>query len=271
MKLLFCGDVAGSAGRKAIKKFVPQLKEKLKLDMVIINGENAAHGLGLTPNTYQELIRAGADAITMGNHTFDKMDVVKIWQNNNVLVRALNYPEGTAGQGYHIIQIAKKRIAVAQVLGRTFMNSKIDLSDPFQSIQNFIKQHHSEYDILVVDFHAETTAEKIVMGYQLDGSAALVVGTHTHIPTNDAHVLPGGTAYISDIGMCGDYTSVIGMTRETAFTHFGLGSGTKRLEPATATSTLCAVFVEIDDKTNMATSIRPVILGDTLENTTDLC
>jgi len=271
MKLLFCGDVAGAAGRKAVKKFIPLLRQKLGLDGVIINGENAAHGLGLTPKTYQELVQTGADVITMGNHTFDKMDVIKIWQSDNILVRALNYPDGTAGKGYHVAQIANKRVAVAQVLGRTFMNSKIEVADPFQAIQTFIQQHKSEYDILVVDFHAETTAEKVVMGYQLDGLAALVVGTHTHIPTNDAHILPGGTAYISDIGMCGDYTSVIGMTRETAFTHFGLGTGTKRLEPATATSTLCAVFVEIDDQTNLATSIRPVILGDTLENTKDLC
>ncbi|MBP5343517.1 MAG: TIGR00282 family metallophosphoesterase [Alphaproteobacteria bacterium] len=271
MKVLFCGDVAGAAGRKAVKEFVPKLKQKLKLDGIIINGENAAHGLGLTPKTYQELIRAGADVITMGNHTFDKMDVVQIWQEENVLVRALNYPQETVGKGYHIATIANKKVAVAQVLGRTFMNSKIELADPFQTIQAFIQEHQSEYDILIVDFHAETTAEKIVMGYQLDGQAALVVGTHTHIPTNDAHVLPGGTAYISDIGMCGDYTSVIGMTRETAFTHFGLGVGCKRLEPATATSTLCAVYVEIDDKTNLATSIHPIILGDTLENTKDLC
>ena len=271
MRLLFCGDVAGEAGRKAIKNFVPQLKQHLKLDGIIINGENAAHGLGLTPKTYQELIHSGADVITMGNHTFDKIDVIKIWQEDNVLVRALNYPEETAGKGYHIATIANKRVAVAQILGRTFMNSKVELSDPFQAIQTFIQDHKTEYDVLIVDFHAETTAEKIVMGYQLDGQAALVVGTHTHIPTNDAHILPNGTAYISDIGMCGDYTSVIGMTRETAFTHFGLGTGCKRLEPATATSTLCAVFVEIDDKTNLATSIRPIILGDTLENTKDLC
>ena len=271
MKLLFCGDVSGAAGRKAVKRFVPELKQKLGLDVILINGENAAHGLGITPNTYQDLIKAGADVVTMGNHTFDKMDVVKIWQEDNVLVRALNYPEGTAGKGYHICQIGKKRVAVVQVLGRTFMNSKIELADPFQVIQTFIQEHQKEYDVLVVDFHAETTAEKVVMGYQLDGVAALVVGTHTHIPTNDAHVLPGGTAYITDIGMCGDYTSVIGMTRETAFTHFGLGTGTKRLEPATATSTLCAVLVEIDDKTNLATAIRPIILGDTLENSKDLC
>jgi len=271
MKLLFCGDIAGSAGRKAVKKYIPELKQRLQLDVIIINGENAAHGFGLTPHTYQELIQSGADIITMGNHTFDKIDVVKIWQENNVLVRALNYPKDTAGKGYHIATIANKRIAVVQLLGRAFMHSKLELSDPFQTVHTFVQEHRDEYDILIVDFHAETTAEKIVMGYQLDGIATLVVGTHTHIPTNDAHILPGGTAYISDIGMCGDYTSVIGMTCETAFAHFGLGSGSRRLEPATATSTLCAVLVEIDEKTHLATSIRPIILGDTLENTPDLC
>ncbi len=267
MKILFCGDVFGESGRNAVKTYLPKLKEAFGLDVVVLNAENAAHGLGLTPRTYHELLRAGADIMTMGNHTFDKMDVIKIWQEENVLVRPLNYPADTVGVGYLIKEFSGKRVCVVQLLGRTFMHSRLELADPFQTIQDFITAHESEYDILVVDFHAETTAEKQAMGYFLEGKAVLVAGTHTHIPTADAHVLPAGTAYITDVGMCGDYTSVIGMTRETAFSHFGLGTERMRFEPATGTSTFCAVLVETDNETLKATAIRPIILGDTLENT----
>ena len=266
MKFLFCGDVFGQSGRQALKTYLPKLKEKFKPNFIVINGENAAHGLGLTPKIYAELRRLGADVITMGNHTFDKMDVVQIWNEENVLVRPLNYPENTVGKGYQMITVGTKRICVVQLLGRSFMHSKLELSDPFLEIQNFIAEHESEYDLLIVDFHAETTAEKVAMGYLLDGKAALVVGTHTHIPTNDAHILEKGTAFITDVGMCGDYTSVLGMTRESAFAHFGFGEK-MRWEPATEKSTLAAVLVQTDDKTNLAKKIRPIILGDTLENT----
>ncbi len=266
MKLLFCGDVMGKMGRMALKTYLPKIKEKYHPDVIVLNGENAAHGLGLTPKIYEELRRLGADVITMGNHTFDKPDVVKIWMEDNVLVRPLNYPENTAGKGYQILEVGQKRLCVVQVLGRSHMGSKLELTDPFLCMQNFIQEHQNEYDLLMIDFHAETTAEKVAMGYLMEGQAVLVAGTHTHIPTHDAHVLPNGTAYITDVGMCGDYTSVIGMTRETAFSHFGLGTERMRWEPATDSATLCGVLVEIDDKTNKARKIRPVILGDTLEN-----
>lgn len=269
MKILFCGDVSGQSGRNSLKNFLPALKEKFKFDALIVNGENAAHGLGITPKIYKELCRMGADVITMGNHTFDKMDVVKIWAEDNVLVRPLNYPENTVGKGWQIINVGKKRLCVVQLLGRGFMHCKLELSDPFKDIQTFIQAHKDEYDLLIVDFHAETTAEKVAMGYLLDGQALLVVGTHTHIPTNDAHILEKGTAYITDVGMCGDYTSVLGMTRESAFSHFGFGQR-MAWEPAVNKSTLCAVLVEVDTKTNLAKKIRPVILGDTLENTVKL-
>ena len=270
MKILFCGDVAGAAGRKAVKNYLPQLKDKYHIDAIIINAENAAHGLGLTPKTYAELLRAGADVMTMGNHTFDKMDVTEIWQKENVLVRPLNYPIDTAGKGFHIFNVDNKRLCVTQLLGKAFMNTKIPLDDPFQTIQSFIETHHNEYDLLIVDMHAETTAEKVAMGYFLDGQATLVVGTHTHIPTADAHLLQKGTAFITDVGMCGDYTSVLGMTTETAFSHFGLGAEKKRFEPATNSATLAAVLIEVNEKTLLPTSIRPIILGDILENTIKL-
>ena len=267
MKILFCGDICGKAGRKAIKTYVPQLKEKYHLDAVIINAENAAHGLGLTPKIYQELSNLGIDAMTMGNHTFDKLDITQIWQNENILVRPLNYPEDTTGKGFHIFNIGKTRICVAQLLGKVFMNTKLELADPFQTIRSFIDAHHKEYDVLILDYHAETTAEKVAMSYFLDGKAALIVGTHTHIPTADAHILPNGTAFITDVGMCGDYTSVLGMTKETALSHFGLSEARLRFEPAAETATLCAVLIDVDQKSLRTTSIRTIILGDTLENT----
>lgn len=270
MKILFCGDVCGKAGRKAIKTYLPLLKEKYALDVVVVNAENAAHGLGLTPKTYQELLQTGADVLTMGNHTFDKIDITQIWQKDNVLVRPLNYPANTAGKGFHLFQAKNKTICVAQILGKAFMNSKLELADPFQTMQDFISSHQKEYDILIVDYHAETTAEKVAMGYFLDGKASLVVGTHTHIPTADAHILSNGTAYITDVGMCGDYTSVLGMTRETVFSHFGLSTERKRFEPATETSTFAAVMAEVDENSGKAKSILPIILGDTLENTIKL-
>ncbi len=270
MKLLFCGDIVGKAGRTAIRTFLPKIQEKYTPDIIVMNGENAAHGLGITPKIYEELRRLGADVITMGNHTFDKPDVVKIWTEENVLVRPMNYPENTVGKGYHILNIQGKRFCIAQLLGRGFMNSKLTLSDPFTTIQDFIQNHQDEYDLLMVDFHAETTAEKVALGYLLDGQAILVAGTHTHIPTNDGHVLPNGTAYITDVGMCGDYTSVIGMTRQTAFSHFGLGTKRMRWEPATDTATFCGIIVDIDGQTQTARSVLPVILGDILENSVHL-
>lgn len=268
MKILFCGDVSGKAGRKAIKTYVPQLKEKYHLDAVVVNAENAAHGMGLTPKIYEELLAVGVDVMTMGNHTFDKMDITQIWQKENVLVRPLNYPKETAGKGFHIFKVGRKRICVVQILGKVFMNAKLELEDPFQTIQAFIEAQKNEYDVLIVDFHAETTAEKIAMSFFLDGKAALIVGTHTHVPTADAHILSGGTAFITDVGMCGDYLSVLGMTKETVLSHFGIGTnGRMRFEPAEKNVTFAGVLVDIDNNTLKATHILPIILGDTLENT----
>ena len=149
MKLLFCGDVMGKMGRLAIRTYIPKIKDKFNPDIIVMNGENAAHGLGLTPKIYEELLRSGADVITMGNHTFDKADVVKIWMEDNVLVRPLNYPENTAGKGYHILKVGTKRFCVVQLLGRGFMGSKLELSDPFLCVQNFIQEHKKEYDLLI--------------------------------------------------------------------------------------------------------------------------
>ena len=267
MKILFCGDVVGKAGRKLVLSSLPKLKEKLGLDFIIVNGENAAHGFGINPKMYNAFLEHGTDVITLGNHSFDKPDIFPILNEADNIIRPMNYPENTVGKGFCIVKSASGvRVAVVQLLGSVFMRS---VESPFQSIQNWLQKYKrgQDYDVLVVDFHAEATAEKVALGHYLDGHASLVVGTHTHIPTADAHVLSSGTAYISDIGMCGDYDSVIGMKKELAFPRFLGGDRKGRLEPAEKNATFCAVCADIDEKTGRAREIFPVRIGQTLENT----
>lgn len=267
MKILFCGDVVGKAGRKLVLSLLPKLREKLNLDFIIVNGENAAHGFGISPKIYKAFIDKGADVITLGNHSFDKPDIFPILEEENNIVRPLNYPENTVGKGVCIVSNQNGiRVAVMQLIGTVFMRQN---ESPFEVAQKWLATHKRgvDYDVLVVDFHAEATAEKVALGHYLDGHASLVVGTHTHIPTADAHVLSSGTAYISDIGMCGDYDSVIGMKKELAFPRFLTTDKRGRLEPAEKNATFCAVCVDIDEKTGRAREIFPVRIGQTLENT----
>lgn len=268
MKILFCGDVVGKSGRKMVLTLVPQLKEKLNLDAVIVNGENAAHGFGLTPKMYDEFLTHGADVITLGNHSFDKKEIFTILDSAEFLVRPLNYPDGTAGHGYCIKRLANgKRLAVVQLLGKLFMRQ---YNDPFEMMDKWLEVHKGEYDLLVIDYHAEATAEKVAFGWKMNGQAVLVVGTHTHIPTADAHVLDGGTAYMTDVGMCGDYASVIGQKVDCSLSRFKVGEKIQRLDPAEKEGTFCGVVVEIDDVTNRATKVFPVRIGAHLENTHEI-
>ena len=267
MKILFCGDVVGKAGRKLVLSCLPKLKEKLELDFVIVNGENAAHGFGINSKIYQAFLDHGADVITLGNHSFDKADIFPVLESENNIIRPMNYPENTIGKGFCIVEAKNGvRVAVVQLLGNVFMRSQ---ESPFLAMQKWLETHKKgkDYDVLVVDFHAEATAEKVALGHYLDGHASLVVGTHTHIPTADAHVLSGGPAYISDIGMCGDYDSVIGMKKESAFPRFLTVEKRGRLEPAEKNATFCAVCADIDETTGLARDIFPVRIGQTLENT----
>ncbi len=267
MKILFCGDVVGKAGRKLVMSCLPKLKEQLNLDFIIVNGENAAHGFGISPKMYEAFLTQGADVITLGNHSFDKPDIFPILNEKDNIIRPMNYPENTVGKGFCIVPSKSGvRVAVVQLLGSVFMRS---VDSPFLAIQKWLETYKrgKDYDVLVVDFHAEATAEKVALGHFLDGHASLVVGTHTHIPTADAHVLNSGTAYISDIGMCGDYDSVIGMKKELAFHRFLGGDKKGRLEPAEKNATFCAVCADIDEKTGRAREIFPVRIGQTLENT----
>lgn len=268
MKILFCGDVVGKSGRKMVLNLVPVLREKLELNAVIVNGENAAHGFGLTPRMYEEFLAHGADVVTLGNHSFDKKEIFTILDSADSLVRPLNYPEGTAGFGYCIKHLKNgKRLAVVQLIGKLFMRQ---YNDPFETMDEWITNHKGEYDILVVDYHAEATAEKVAFGWKMNGQATLVVGTHTHIPTADAHVLDHGTAYMTDVGMCGDYASVIGQQIDCSLSRFKVGEKMKRLEPAEKEGTFCGVVVEIDDITNQAVKVFPVRIGAHLENTHEI-
>lgn len=264
MKILFCGDVVGKSGREALARYLPVVREQYGIGPVIVNGENAAHGFGLTPKIYQSFLRTGVHAVTLGNHSFDKADINETLDAEPTLIRPMNYPENTIGKGYCVFEQGGVKIGVVQVMGRVFMRP---VDDPFQTMDTFFKTHTQgrDYDVLVVDFHAEATAEKVAMGHFLDGRATLVVGTHTHIPTADMRVLPGGTGFQTDVGMCGDYQSVIGMTVASVMPRF-VGAG-GRLQPAEGTGTFCGVIADIDEQTGHCRTMTQVILGANLHNT----
>ena len=264
MKVLYIGDVVGKSGRKVVLDHLPRLRDELSLDFAIVNGENAAHGFGITGAICEQFFDAGADVITTGNHAWDQREIIDYIGTEPRLLRPINYPEGTPGQGMGEYQTADgKKVIVIQAMGRLFMDP---LDDPFASVTRAMlnKKLGENVDFVMVDIHAEATSEKMAMGHHVDGRASMVVGTHSHIPTADAQILPGGTAYQTDAGMCGDYNSVIGMTVGPAIGRFTSKMPTQRLEPAAGEGTLCAVFVETDDATGLATTISPVRVGGRL-------
>ena len=264
MRLLYCGDVVGRAGRQAVCERLPELRQRLALDFVLVNGENAAHGFGITEDICRAFYDAGADAVTTGNHVWDRRETIGYIAGDDRLLRPLNYPDGTPGLGANVYPVdGGRRVMVMQVMGRLFMDP---LDDPFAAAEKALQNHRlgATVDAIIVDVHAEATSEKMAMGHSLDGRVSLVAGTHSHVPTADAHILPGGTAYITDVGMCGDYNSIIGMQKEAAIPRFTTKLPGCRLEPAKGPATLCAVFVETDDATGLATRIAPMRLGGVL-------
>jgi len=264
MKLLFCGDVVGRSGRDAVFKYIPMLRRELALDFVVVNGENAAHGFGITEHICRSFYDAGVDVVTLGNHAWDQRDILKYIDEDDRLLRPLNYPQGTPGLGSNVYSDGDgRRVLVMQLMGRLFMDP---LDDPFATAERALRNHSlgSSVDCIVVDVHAEATSEKAAIGHTLDGQVTLVVGTHSHVPTADSRVLAGGTAFITDIGMCGDYDSVIGMSKEVAISRFTSKLPTARLTPAEGEATLCAVYVETDAETGLAQRIAPVRLGGQL-------
>lgn len=271
MKILYLGDIVGRSGRDAVIEAVPGLRRDLGLDFVIACGENAAHGFGITAQITQDFLACGIDVITTGNHVWDQREIISYIDKEPRLLRPLNFPAGTPGKGSGIFNTQSgKRVMVVQVMGRLFMDP---LDDPFAACAAELARvrmggaRHGGVDAIVVDIHAEATSEKMSMGHFLDGKASLVVGTHSHIPTADAQVLPGGTGYLTDAGMCGDYDSVIGMRKEAAIARFTRKMPTERLGPAGEAATVCGVIAETDDSTGLATAVRPVRLGGRLQNT----
>jgi metallophosphoesterase (TIGR00282 family) len=266
MRILFLGDVVGRAGRDAVTAALPGLRAALRIDLCVVNGENASHGFGLAPDMADALLRAGADAITLGNHSWDRREIIPYMAQQKRVIRPLNYPPGTPGEGSVVVDLpGGRRALVVNAMGRLFMDA---LDCPFRGTAELLARHRlgagGTVQAAMCDFHAEATSEKQAYGHSFDGSLSLVVGTHTHVPTADHHVMPGGTAYQSDAGMCGDYDSVIGMGKEGAATRFWKKVPGERLAPADGEATICGLFVETDDQTGLALRAEPVRQGGRL-------
>jgi metallophosphoesterase (TIGR00282 family) len=264
---LFLGDIVGRSGRVAVIEALPGLRERLKIDAAIVNGENAAGGFGITEEIARELFAAGADCISTGNHAFDQKESHSYFDAERRLLRPANYPPGVPGRGAMLIETAKgQRVLVVNLMGRIFMEP---LDDPFQAIDRELEACPlgRACDAIVVDIHAEATSEKMAMGHYCDGRASLVVGTHSHVPTADAQILSGGTAYQTDAGACADYDSVIGMEKTEPLTKFVRRMGWGKMNPAQGPATVCGVFVGTDDRTGLALRIQPVRLGGRLKPT----
>ncbi len=261
MRILILGDVVGRGGRRAVEERLPELRTRYKLDFVVVNGENAAGGFGVTEAIFSGLVAAGADVVTLGNHAFDQRDCLVFIERHPNLLRPINYPKETPGRGAGVFKTAAgKDVLVINALGRVFMN---EMDCPFQAVDHEVAASALGHavDATIIDFHAEATSEKQAMGHFLDGRVSLVSGTHTHTPTSDYRILAGGTAYISDIGMCGDYDSVLGMKKEEPINRFLTRVPRERFEPAGGPPTLSGLAVEIDEASGLATYVSPVRLG----------
>jgi 2',3'-cyclic-nucleotide 2'-phosphodiesterase len=264
MRLLFIGDVVGRAGRTAVLAQLPRLRKLYGLDCVIVNGENAAGGVGITESICDELIEAGADAVTLGNHAWDQREALIFIERQQRLLRPANWPSGTPGRGATEIESRSgARVLVVNLIGRVFMGLA---DDPFAAAEREVSACPlgAGCDALVVDIHAEATSEKQAMGHYLDGRASLVIGTHTHAPTADHQILPRGTAFQTDVGMTGDYDSVIGVDKSEPLRRFLQATPGGRFEAATGEATLCGLAVEIDQRTGLATRLAPLRLGGRL-------
>ena len=269
MRCLFLGDVMGRAGRRAITENLPRLRDEWRLDFVVVNGENASNGMGLSGEHARLLLGAGVDCLTLGDHAFDQKDMLQFIENEPRIIRPLNYAKGAPGRGYRLFNApGGRKVLVLQVLGQVFMKRAFD--DPFSAVEQVLKAHPRGglAQAIIVDVHCEATSEKMAMGHFCNGKASLVVGTHTHVPTGDAQILEGGTAYLTDAGMCGDYDSVIGMDKVEPMRRFITGMPKSRFTPANGEATLSGVFVETDDRTGAAKTVKMIRVGGRLEQAT---
>ncbi len=254
MRILMTGDVFGRTGRRAFAEHTAKLKKEKNIDMVVVNGENAAHGKGLTLPTLNALYSGGADVVTTGNHIWDKKDVLAFIDQEPFLLRPANYPANTPGKGFCIFPYKAKNIGVINLQGRVFMNS---LDCPFSCASEILKEIQRECDIILVDFHAEATSEKMALAYFLDGKITALVGTHTHVQTADEKILPNGTAYITDLGMTGPINSIIGVQPDSVVEQFTTCI-MKKFEPAEGSCVYCGLIIEVDDKTNRAVKVARI-------------
>jgi metallophosphoesterase (TIGR00282 family) len=266
VRILFLGDVVGRSGRDALTAALPGLRARLAADLVVVNGENASHGFGLAPDMARAFFAAGADVITLGNHAWDRKEIIPYLETEPRVIRPANFPPGTPGHGAFVATVAGgRRALVINVMGRLFMDA---LDDPFRAVQAELAKHRmgtgGTLQAAVIDVHAEASSEKYAFGHSFDGMVSLVVGTHTHTPSADHQILPGGTAYMTDAGMCGDYDSVIGMQKGGAALRFWRKMPGEKLAPAEGAATLCGVFVETDDTTGLARRVEPLRLGGRL-------
>ncbi|MCG8443969.1 MAG: YmdB family metallophosphoesterase [Caulobacterales bacterium] len=269
MRFAVFGDVMGRSGRKGLARHLPELRAALGLEFVVVNGENAAGGHGITESTAEEIFAAGADVITLGNHDFDQAEALTYVDREPRVLRPMNYPPAamTPGRGAGLFEApGGRRVLVMNVLGRVFMDS---LDDPFGAVGRELDAAPlgEVADVVIVDAHAESTSEKTAMGYFCDGRASAVVGTHTHVPTADDRILPAGTAYISDLGMCGDYDSVIGVQKDEPLRRFTTRIRSGRFAAADGEASVCGLFVETDDATGLALRCAPIRVGGLLRET----
>ena len=264
MRILFLGDVVGRSGRDAVTAALPELRARLRAELVVVNGENASHGFGLGPDMAAAMLRAGADVITLGNHAWDRKELIPYIAQEPRVVRPLNFPPGTPGAGSFVVVLADgRRALVLNAMGRLYMDA---LDCPFRGTAELLARYKlgASVQAILADFHAEATSETLAFAHSFDGSVSVVVGTHTHVPTADHTILPGGTAYQSDAGMCGDYDSVIGMAKQGAASRFWHKMPGERLQPADGPATLCGLFVVTDDRTGLAVGVEPLRQGGRL-------
>jgi 2',3'-cyclic-nucleotide 2'-phosphodiesterase len=264
MRLLFLGDVVGRSGRSAVVEKLPLLRERYRADFVVVNGENAAGGFGISEAILTELLDAGADVVTTGNHVWDQRETLIFIERHDRLLRPINFPPGAPGRGAGIYKAANGAdVLVINAMGRVFM---ADLDCPFRAVDRELEACglKSGADAILIDFHAEATSEKEAMGYFVDGRASLLVGTHTHVPTADEQILNLGTGYMTDAGMCGDYDSVLGMGKEEPLARFLTKIPNGRFQPSLGKATISGVGIDIDDATGLARAIAPLRLGGRL-------
>ena len=259
MNLLFIGDVMGAPGRRALAAHLHSLRSRRRLDLIVANAENVADGCGITADTARELFDLGIDVLTNGNHAWDKREALDYIKGEPRLLRPLNYPTGTPGAGWYVVDVRGHKVGIANVLGTTFMHPQ--LSCPYRAVDEALAKKPDDVKVVLVDIHAETTAEKWAMGWYLDGRVSAVVGTHTHVPTADERVLPKGTAYITDVGMTGCYESVIGLDTQTALKRL-VQKLPERFDTAEGRGTLCGVIIDIDEATGKSRSIRRLALDE---------